>query len=57
MEIFLFLARFLVIPTGLRHLGEIKTSTNDEDYIVAIKASSNFSEMVNGHFKHKISQV
>ena len=29
--------------TGSIHLGEIKTSTNDDN--------SNFSEMVNGHFK------
>ena len=34
-------------PKGSSHLREMKTSTNGE----TIKAPSNFSEMVNGHFK------
>ena len=45
-----FGANFFVSPTGPRHLWEMKTRTNDENYIVAIKAPYNFSEMVNGHF-------
>ena len=44
-----FVANFFMSPTGSRHLGEMKTSTNDLN-LVAIKAPSNFSEIVNHHF-------
>ena len=46
MKIFRFLARFFESPSGSRHRGEMKTSTKNEN-----QAPSNFSEMVNYHFK------
>ena len=45
-EILGFWAKFFVSPTGSRHLGELKTSSNDEICWPSIY----FSEMVNGHF-------
>ena len=51
-DIMRFGSKFFVRSTGLRHLGEMKTSTNDENW-VAIKAPFNFSEMVNKHLNEK----
>ena len=46
------LSKFFVSSTGSRHLRDMKTSTNDENPTGTIKAPSNFSEMVNGHFNN-----
>ena len=46
-DILRFGTKFFVRSIGSRHLGEMKTSPNDEK-----KAPSNFSQMVNGHFKN-----
>ena len=47
--------KIFVSPTCSRHLGEMKSSTNYENYIVAIKAPSTFSEMVNSHLSSSIN--
>ena len=51
MNIFQFLTRSLVSPISSRHLGEMKTSANDENQGQLRQSPFSF-EMVNAHFNY-----
>ena len=53
LQMTLCVLEFFVKSTGSRHLREMKTSTNAAK-LAKYKAPFNFSEMVNGPFKHSI---